>query len=162
MGEARKFFHLINQNENQKARYLLRLIDRFEQEEGVERAVAREMLVAMVNKELIPHFDAQERFKSTGHPGRLRWLENLLKTPGARTMMDRAAAEVREQQRKDALEKCRRRQENRPLCEFEWMDPETGIRFYEDDIEGSVRIPKEAPPRPSATAVWNVLSKEWK
>ena len=48
-----------------------------------------------------------------------------------------------------------------PLGEFEWTDKESGLRFYDDPLEGVVNIPDEAPPRPGAGAEWNVLSGKW-
>ncbi|MDC7181676.1 hypothetical protein PQH05_11510, partial [Bacteroides cellulosilyticus] len=50
---------------------------------------------------------------------------------------------------------------NHPLSEFEWTDPESEIRFYDDEVEGMVNIPEGAPARPSAEATWNVLSNKW-
>ena len=50
---------------------------------------------------------------------------------------------------------------NHPLSEFEWTDKESGLRFYDDPLEGMVNIPDDAPPRPGAKAEWNVLSGEW-
>ena len=50
---------------------------------------------------------------------------------------------------------------NHPLCEFEWTDKESGLRFYDDPLEGMVNIPDNAPPRPGAGAEWNVLSGKW-
>ena len=35
---------------------------------------------------------------------------------------------------------------NHPLGEFEWTDKESGLRFYDDPLEGVVNIPDEARP----------------
>ena len=51
--------------------------------------------------------------------------------------------------------------EYRPLSPFEWMDAERQIRYYDDPLDGKVELPANAPPRPSETAVWNILSCEW-
>lgn len=53
------------------------------------------------------------------------------------------------------------RKNNRPLSPYEWTDPTTGTRFYEEGIEGRVTIPAEAPPRPSDGAFWNVIQQCW-
>jgi hypothetical protein len=50
---------------------------------------------------------------------------------------------------------------NHPLGEFEWTDFDSGVRFYDDAMEGRVPIPHFAQPRPSPSAQWNVLSNRW-
>ena len=97
----------------------------------------------------------------SGHSGRLCWLNNLLKSAhGQRLLKDAATAGRRK--REQAMREMRSEQRsNHPLCEFEWTDTETGMRFYDDPIEGMVNIPDDASPRPGAGSVWNVLSNNW-
>ena len=161
--EGRKFFHEINTNPEQKAELLEPLIHFFQdQEAGVPREEACADVVYLVDELLIPHFVAQERFVRMKHTGRLAWLRNLLKTAHGKELM-RKAAEAGRQRR--ALQQQQAQAEvmlnNRPLSPYEWTDPESGTRFYEDDIEGRVTIPANAPPRPSDAAFWNVIQRCW-
>ena len=161
--EGRKFFHEINTNPAEKAEVLEPLIRFFqEQEAGVPHEEACADVVYLVDELLIPHFIAQERFVRMKHTGRLAWLRNLLKTAHGKELM-RKAAEAGRQRR--ALKKQQAQAEvmlnNRPLSPYEWTDPESGTRFYEDAIEGRVTIPANAPPRPSDAAFWNVIQRCW-
>ena len=161
--EGRKFFHEINANPAEKAEVLQPLIAWFQhQEPGLPREEACADVVHLVNELLIPHFIAQEKFLRMKHNGRLAWLRNLLKTAHGRELLKQAADAGRQrrlQQKQQALAEVK--QNNRPLSPFEWTDPNTGIRFYEDPTEGLVTIPKEAPPRPSEDSFWNVIQKKW-
>ena len=161
--EGRKFFHEINANPAEKAEVLEPLIRFFqEQEAGVPREEACADVVHLVDELLIPHFIAQERFVRMKHSGRLAWLRNLLKSAHGKELM-RKAAEAGRQRR--ALKQQQAQAEvmlnNRPLSPYEWTDPESGTRFYEDAIEGRVTIPADAPPRPSDAAFWNVIQRCW-
>ena len=161
--EGRKFFHEINANPAEKAEVLQPLIAWFQhQEPGLPREEACADVVHLVNELLIPHFIAQEKFLRMKHNGRLAWLRNLLKTAHGRELLKQAADAGRQrrlQQKQQALAEVKLN--NRPLSPFEWTDPNTGIRFYEDPTEGLVTIPKEAPPRPSEDSFWNVIQKKW-
>lgn len=161
--EGRKFFHEINANPAEKAEVLQPLIAWFQhQEQGLPREEACADVVHLVNELLIPHFIAQEKFLRMKHSGRLAWLRNLLKTAHGRELLKQAAEAGRQrrlQQKQQALAEVK--QNNRPLSPFEWTDPNTGIRFYEDPTEGLVTIPKEAPPRPNDNAFWNIFKKSW-
>ena len=161
--EGRKFFHEINTNPAEKAEVLEPLIRFFqEQEAGVPREEACTDVVYLVDELLIPHFIAQERFVRMKHSGRLAWLRNLLKSAHGKELM-RKAAEAGRQRR--ALKQQQAQAEvmlnNRPLSPYEWTDPESGTRFYEDAIEGRVTIPADAPPRPSDASFWNVIQRCW-
>ena len=161
--EGRKFFHEINANPAEKAEVLQPLIAWFQhQEPGLPREEACADVVHLVNELLIPHFIAQEKFLRMKHNGRLAWLRNLLKTAHGRELLKQAADAGRQRrlsQRQQALAEVK--QNNRPLSSYEWTDPNTGTRFYEDPTEGLVTIPKEAPPRPSEDSFWNVIQKKW-
>lgn len=161
MEAARHFFHLINENPAQKAQVFTPLINRFQQQEGLAREDACANLVHLVNELLVPHFAGQARFMKSNHTGRLCWLNNLLKSAHGQRLLNDAAAAGR-LKREQALREMRSGQRNNhPLCEFEWTDAETGMRFYDDPVEGMVNIPDDASPRPAADSVWNVLSNNW-
>lgn len=161
--EGRKFFHEINANPAEKAEVLQPLIAWFQhQEPGLPREEACADVVHLVNELLIPHFIAQEKFLRMKHNGRLAWLRNLLKTAHGRELLKQAAEAGRQrrlQQKQQALAEVKLN--NRPLSSYEWTDPNTGIRFYEDPTEGLVTIPKEAPARPSEDSFWNVIQQKW-
>ena len=161
--EGRKFFNEIKANPAEKAEVLQPLITFFQQQDpGLPREEACADVVHLVNELLIPHFTTQERFLRMKHNGRLAWLKNLLKSAHGKELLKKAAEAGklrRLQQRQQALAEVK--QNNRPLSPHEWTDPVSGTRFYEDAVEGTVTIPKEAPPRPSDTAFWNVIQKSW-
>lgn len=161
LASAKEFFHIINEDSAQKAQILTPLINWFQLHEGLTRSHACENLVYLVNELLIPYFAGQARFMKSNHVGRLCWLNNLLKSAHGQYLMNDAARDSREKRIETAQENRINQRNNHPVNEFEWTDPETGMRFYDDEFEGAVNIPEEAQPRPSAEAVWNVLSKEW-
>lgn len=161
--EGKKFFHAIKMNPNEKAEYLDPLIRHFQQQEaGVPREEACADVVYLVNELLIPHFVKQEKFLKMKHNGRLAWLKNLLKSAHGKELMKKAAEAGRQRRclmKQQALAEIK--EKNRPLSPYEWTDPESGTRFYEDDAEGRVAIPADAPPRPSEEAFWNVIQQCW-
>lgn len=158
---VKEFFHLINENAEQKAQMFTPLINWFQLHENLSRPHACDNLVYLVNELLTPYFAAQARFLKSNHVGRLCWLRNLLKSPHGQHLLNDAARAGREKREQDVKQQRVNRRNNRPLSEHEWTDPETGFRFYDDAEEGSIQIPADAQPRPSAGAVWNVLSREW-
>ena len=161
--EGRKFFHEVNAKPAEKAEVLEPLVAYFlQQNVGLTRKEACADVVYLVDELLIPYFTAQEKFQRMKHNGRLAWLKNLLKSGHGRDLLKKAAEAGklrRLQQHQQALAEMK--QNNRPLSPHEWTDPVSGVRFYEDAVEGIVTIPKEAPPRPSDTAFWNVFKKSW-
>ena len=161
--EGRRFFHEIKTNPQQKAEFLEPLIAHFmQQEAGVPREEACADLVYLVNELLIPHFIAQERFLRMKHNGRLSWLRNLLKTAHGKELVKKAAEAGRQRRTlKRQQAQTEVMQNNRPLSPYEWMDPKSGTRFYEDALEGRVVIPADAPPRPGDSAFWNVIQRSW-
>lgn len=161
LAAAKEFFHLINGNLVQKAQILTPLINWFQMHEGLTRKHACENLVYLVNELLIPYFAGQARFMKSNHTGRLCWLNNLLKSAHGQHLLNDAARGSRQKREQVALETKKNQRDNHPVNEFEWTDPETGMRFYDDKDEGAVNIPADAEARPSGNAVWNVLSKEW-
>ena len=97
----------------------------------------------------------------SNHTGRLCWLNNLLKSAHGQHLLNDAARTNREKRKQAVHEIKSNQRSNHPLSEFEWTDPESEMRFYDDEMEGTVKIPEDAPPKPSAGAAWNVLSNQW-
>lgn len=161
LATAKEFFHLINENSTQKAQMLTPLINWFQLHEGLTRKHACENLIYLVNELLIPYFASQARFMKSNHTGRLCWLNNLLKSPHGQHLLNDAARTNREKRKQVVHETRNNQRSNHPLSEFEWTDPESEMRFYDDEVEGMVNIPEGAPARPSAEATWNVLSNKW-
>lgn len=159
------FFHLINEDPAQKARILNPLISYFQQQEKIDRAEACRVLVCLVNEQLIPYFAAHPQFPKNSHEGRLSWLSRLLKSAYGGRLLNEAARSVRLKCEQEAKENTRQRISElrtfHPVSPHEWTDRASGLRFYDDADEGTILIPAEAPPRPAATAQWNVLSKDW-
>jgi hypothetical protein len=161
LATAKEFFHLINKDSTQKAQILTPLINWFQLHEGLTRKHACENLIYLVNELLIPYFASQARFMKSNHTGRLCWLSNLLKSAHGQHLLNDAARTNREKRKQAVYEIRSNQRSNHPLNEFEWTDPESEMRFYDDEMEGTVNIPEDAPPRPSAEATWNVLSNKW-
>ena len=161
LAAAKEFFHLINGDAAQKAQILTPLINWFQLHEGLTRKHACDNLIYMVNELLVPYFAGQARFMKSTHIGRLCWLNNLLKTAHGQHLLIDAAKSSRQKREQTTRETRKNQRDNHPLNEFEWTDPESGMRFYDDEVEGMVNIPEDAQPRPSAAAIWNVLSKLW-
>lgn len=161
--EGRKFFHDIKMNPVERKEYIEPLIAYFlAQEAGLPREEACNDVGYLVNELLIPHFVKQEKFLRMKHNGRLAWLRNLLKSGHGKELMRKAAEagrQLRVQKRQQARAEVMLK--NRPISPYEWMEPVSGKRFYEDDVEGRVTIPAEAPPRPSEDAFWNVIQQCW-
>lgn len=163
--DVKKFFHDVKLDSNRKAE----LYDQLRRDYAVHNQAsdeeAREYLILLVQKYLIPHYTGDERFAATKYRGKFLWVKNLLKSAygvrlknkakeDAKILMQQRVAEQAQQQLRDS-------RTNHPLSPFEWTDFETQKRFYDDEIEGMVLIPDFAEPRPSADAQWNVLSQKW-
>lgn len=158
---AKEFFHRINANPEEKKRILVPLIDCIATRQNFTRPRALEALVILVNEILIPYFDSQPRFAKTSHIGRTIWLQNLMKTRHGDTLLQQAVQKF-SKTLQEGLEKQRnKRREFRPVSPFEWKDTDKDARYYDDPIDGKAEIPGNAPPRPSDTAIWNVISCEW-
>lgn len=158
---ATAFFHRLNASPEDKKRVLVPLINRIAAGHNYTRPRALQGLVILVNQFLIPYFDSDPRFFKNSHTGRIIWLQNLMKTRHGQSLMEQAVARLGSEVSKDLEEKRRKLREFRPVSPFEWKDPDKGIRYYEDPIDGKVEIPENAPPRPADAAIWNVLSEEW-
>lgn len=158
---ATAFFHRLNASPEDKKQVLVPLINRIAASHNYTRPRALQGLVILVNQFLIPYFDSDPRFFKNSHTGRIIWLQNLMKTHHGQSLMEQAVARLGSELSKDLEEKRRKLREFRPVSPFEWKDPDKGIRYYDDPIDGKVEIPEDAPPRPTDAAIWNVLSKEW-
>lgn len=158
---ATAFFHRLNASPEDKKRVLVPLINRIAAGHNYTRPRALQGLVILVNQFLIPYFDSDPRFFKNSHTGRIIWLQNLMKTRHGQSLMEQAVARLDSEMSKDLEEKRRKLREFRPVSPFEWKDPDKGIRYYDDPIDGKVEIPEDAPPRPADAAIWNVLSEEW-
>lgn len=158
---AGEFFHRINANPEEKKQILVPIIDRIASRQNFTRPRALNALVILVNEFLIPHFDSQPTFVKTPHAGRIIWLQNLIKSRHGETLIQQAVQKLSKTLLQDLEEQRKKRREFRPVSPFEWKDADKDIRYYDDPIDGKAKIPKEAPPRPSETAIWNVLSCQW-
>jgi len=95
--------------------------------------------------------------------GRRCWLGNLIKKE---FMVNKIVTAVNDTKRYLMRHPQERLRANRSENGLEYLDPETGQRFYDtlqpDGTRKQHRIPQEAPTRPSDTAIWNKFAKEWK
>ena len=95
--------------------------------------------------------------------GQSHWLKNLINLEFMRKNLMRAIADTRKELERNPQEMQR---QNRPLSKFEYQDKASGQRFYDAPSQQNgalvqYRIPADAPPRPSALAIWNKFSHSW-
>ena len=102
------------------------------------------------------------KFTNGTHAGRKIWVQNLMRYPFMQRNVANAVADVRAQMQTDALVIARG---YHPMSKYEYTDRMSGKRFFDHiDAEGKTiveLIPQEAPPRPSADAVWDRFGKAW-
>ena len=158
---AKDFFHRLNTTPKDKQQVLVPIINKIAALHHYSRPRALQGLIVLVNQFLIPHFDADPRFARHPHTGRIIWLQNLMKTSHGQSLLEQAAARMESERSKELEEKRRKLRAFRPISPFEWKDPDKDLRYYDDPIDGKVEIPREAPPRPADTSIWNILSNEW-
>lgn len=112
---------------------------------------------------LAGYFMAQgKNFMSRTYEGQKIWLSHVLEKTPAKRNIERAVNDVRIELNKNADEL---RRQYRPISPHEYQDQASGQRFYDiPDAHGSptpVRIPHDAPPRPSDHHKWDKWLKKW-
>lgn len=94
--------------------------------------------------------------------GQSCWIKNLLNLDFMQKKISAAVSDTRLYLMHHAAEMLR---QNRPISDFEYQDKATEQRFYDvrnkDGTIKQIRIPNEAPPRPSDSAAWNKFAKKW-
>lgn len=94
--------------------------------------------------------------------GQSCWIKNLLKLDFMQKKISAAVSDTRLYLMQHAAEMMR---QNRPVSSYEYQDKATEQRFYDvrnkDGTIKQIRIPNEAPPRPSDSAAWNKFAKKW-
>lgn len=94
--------------------------------------------------------------------GQSCWIKNLLKLDFMQKKISAAVSDTRLYLMQHAAEMMR---QNRPISAYEYQDRATEQRFYDvrnkDGTIKQIRIPNEAPPRPSDSAAWNKFAKKW-
>lgn len=94
--------------------------------------------------------------------GQSCWIRNLLKLDFMQKKIAAAVSDTRLYLMQHAAEMIR---QNRPVSAYEYQDKATEQRFYDvrnkDGTIKQIRIPNEAPPRPSDSAAWNKFAKKW-
>ena len=94
--------------------------------------------------------------------GQSCWIKNLLKLDFMQKKISAAVSDTRLYLMQHAAEMMR---QNRPISSYEYQDKATEQRFYDvrnkDGTIKQIRIPNEAPPRPSDSAAWNKFAKKW-
>lgn len=90
------------------------------------------------------------------------WIKNLIQKDFMQKKISAAVSDTRLYMIQHAAEMMR---QNRPVSAYEYQDKETEQRFYDvrnkDGTIKQIRIPNEAPPRPSDSAAWNKFAKKW-
>ena len=94
--------------------------------------------------------------------GQSCWIKNLIQKDFMQKKISAAVSDTRLYLMHHAAEMIR---QNRPVSAYEYQDKETEQRFYDvrnkDGTIKQIRIPNEAPPRPSDSAAWNKFAKKW-
>lgn len=94
--------------------------------------------------------------------GQSCWIKNLLKLDFMQKKISAAVSDTRLYLMQHAAEMMR---QNRPISSYEYQDKATEQRFYDvrnkNGTIKQIRIPNEAPPRPSDSAAWNKFAKKW-
>lgn len=94
--------------------------------------------------------------------GQSCWVKNLLKMDFMQKKISAAVSDTRLYLMQHAAEMMR---QNRPISSYEYQDKATEQRFYDvrnkNGTIKQIRIPNEAPPRPSDSAAWNKFAKKW-
>lgn len=94
--------------------------------------------------------------------GQSCWIKNLLKLDFMQKKIAAAVSDTRLYLMQHAAEMMR---QNRPISSYEYQDKATEQRFYDvrnkNGTIKQIRIPNEAPPRPSDSAAWNKFAKKW-
>lgn len=90
------------------------------------------------------------------------WIKNLIQKDFMQKKISAAVSDIRLYLMQHAAEMIR---QNRPVSAYEYQDKATEQRFYDvrnkDGTSKQIRIPNEAPPRPSDSAAWNKFAKKW-
>ena len=94
--------------------------------------------------------------------GQSCWIKNLIQKDFMQKKISAAVSDIRLYMMQHAAEMMR---QNRPISAYEYQDKATEQRFYDvrnkDGTIKQIRIPNEAPPRPSDSAAWNKFAKKW-
>lgn len=94
--------------------------------------------------------------------GQSCWIKNLIQKDFMQKKISAAVSDTRLYLMHHAAEMMR---QNRPISAYEYQDKATEQRFYDvrnkDGTIKQIRIPNEAPPRPSDSAAWNKFAKKW-
>ena len=94
--------------------------------------------------------------------GQSCWIKNLIQKDFMQKKISAAVSDIRLYLMQHAAEMIR---QNRPISAYEYQDKATEQRFYDvrnkDGTIKQIRIPNEAPPRPSDSAAWNKFAKKW-
>lgn len=94
--------------------------------------------------------------------GQSCWIKNLIQKDFMQKKISAAVSDTRLYLSHHAAEMMR---QNRPISSYEYQDKATEQRFYDvrnkDGTIKQIRIPNEAPPRPSDSAAWNKFAKKW-
>lgn len=94
--------------------------------------------------------------------GQSCWIKNLIQKDFMQKKISAAVSDTRLYMMQHAAEMIR---QNRPISAYEYQDKATEQRFYDvrnkDGTIKQIRIPNEAPPRPSDSAAWNKFAKKW-
>lgn len=127
---------------------------------------AMQMWRILLDRVLTDYLMKREQFFNANfkkHPERrIYWLNNLMKHWGKGFVVDARKIwrrQARQLEVDTVQQELHAMQQNRPISPYEWMDDDN-VRWY--TMNGVLsRIDADTEPRPSATAVYNFITKSW-
>ena len=161
---------ILDENEEANRGFLQDMNRLFTEHFSLTEEQAKDCVRDMLDITLYNYFCRQPRFAHYTDGWRISWISNMLHNSRfGRFMMNETVCRCRKRWRKESEERQQQQlaehdfivTQNHPLSPYEYCDPDTGVRYYDDAIEGRIQLPPDAPPRPTNDAWWNVIRCEW-
>lgn len=168
-GSARDFFHEMKLSEEGQKTVIKPLREMILKRFPLTPGEANIVLGNLVVQFLIPMFDRKPEFRTTSTAGRVRWLTAVSHKDyfvnDLQHAYNASLKQLDDYRRKQAAESLQQQRNQlrsyRPLSPYEWTNPNTGARRYEDAQGRVFDLPADAPARPSEQARWNPFILEW-
>jgi len=162
------YFNQLNNGTSEERYILTTLVQMIKTQLNLDETKAVKVMIEIVNNNLIIHFAKHKGdFVGRKDPGRLSWLNNWLKCQGVASAI-RQAQEALQQRATSAQFQAEREaqhaaaRQHRPNSPYEWTDPASGLRYYEDPRNHhEVALPFDAPFCPGEHYFWNKIKRSW-
>ena len=116
----------------------------------------------LIRDKLMRHIASRYGVEAFSDRAITAWMRNYLGTKAGDMRIDECVEEWRESERRRIDDEVRDMRSYRPVSPHEWMDRQTGRRYYYDiyDCQDYER-PQGVEPRPDGEVTLNVVSREW-